>query len=429
MPKHPKLSLLLTGNELMAGDIVDSNSAMIAQMTQALGCPIFYKATVGDDLDLLSHEITRIAEFSDVLIVNGGLGPTIDDLTAEALANVMGVALEEQPQALQQLERWCESKRISLNAANRKQVILPQGIELIANATGSAPGFSAMVRNCKVICTPGVPSELKHMFRDEILPNLDISKNAQVKRYRLRVFGMGESGIQTLLKKHIANWPTEIELGFRASLPMLEVKLQAQNKSDYPALEQCLAQVKGLLGDHIVTEDHRVISAVVKDLLIEKQQTITFAESCTGGLIAANLTEIAGASAVFEAGFVTYSNAMKQALVNVSDASLRQHGAVSEPVVREMLSGALAKTNANIGVAVSGVAGPSGGSNEKPVGTVWIAWGTATHAKAHCFYFPVDRKRFQILVAAVAFDLVRRELLGINEQAIYFKERTFKPRH
>jgi nicotinamide-nucleotide amidase len=240
---------------------------------------------------------------------------------------------------------------------------------------------------------------------------------------------MGESGIQTLLKKHIANWPTEIELGFRASLPMLEVKLQAQNKSDYPALEQCLAQVKGLLGDHIVTEDHRVISAVVKDLLIEKQQTITFAESCTGGLIAANLTEIAGASAVFEAGFVTYSNAMKQALVNVSDASLRQHGAVSEPVVREMLSGALVKTNANIGVAVSGVAGPSGGSNEKPVGTVWIAWGTATHAKAHCFYFPVDRKRFQILVAAVAFDLVRRELLGINEQAIYFKERTFKPRH
>ncbi|KZZ61620.1 hypothetical protein A3760_24900 [Oleiphilus sp. HI0122] len=172
-----------------------------------------------------------------------------------------------------------------------------------------------------------------------------------------------------------------------------------------------------------MTEDGRSIAHVLKDILLEQGKRVSFAESCTGGLISAMLTELDGASQVFDAGYVTYSNAMKSSMLGVQEATLNQHGAVSELVVREMLGGALAKSGADIGVAVSGIAGPAGGSEDKPVGTVWVAWGSIAAIKTHCFYFPVDRKRFQIIVAALAFDLLRRELLDIKEEAVYMKER------
>lgn len=421
-----KLSLLLTGNELMSGDIVDSNSAMLAEALSPFGCTIYYKATVGDDLALLEQEIARIAGFSDVLVVNGGLGPTVDDLTAQALANVMGVDLLEHPQAMADLEQWCKSKNIAFNAANKKQAILPDGVGLVPNATGSAVGFSAEINGCTVYCTPGVPSELKTMFSEEILPRLPLDSNAKVKRQRYRVFGMGESGIQERVFKSGLKLPKELELGFRASLPMLELKLQANHEQDYSLLEHFSEQVEQLFGAHIVTDDNRSIAHVVKDLLLAQSKRVTFAESCTGGLISSMMTELDGASGVFDAGFVTYSNEMKQKMLGVEEATLIEHGAVSQAVVEQMLSGALDRSDADLGVAVSGIAGPQGGTTDKPVGTVWVAWGGKSEIKAHCFYFPVDRKRFQILVAALGFDLLRRELMQVNEEAAYFKERSLK---
>lgn len=421
-----KVSLLLTGNELMSGDIVDSNSAMLAERLGRFGCSIFYKATIGDDMGLLVSEIKRIAEFSDILIVNGGLGPTVDDLTAEALAQAMNVPLAEHKSAMEHLEHWCAEKNIALNDANRKQAMLPQGIELIANKTGSAVGFKTTLSDCEVFCTPGVPYELKTMFIEEILPVLPLESRAQIKRHRLRVFGMGESGIQQRIKQSDIKWPTTVDLGFRASMPMLEVKLQANKSDDYAELEQCYQSLKALFGDHVVTEDSRSIAHVVLDLLAGQNKRVCFAESCTGGLIAASLTELDGASKVFDAGFVTYSNAMKESMLGVEATALEAHGAVSEEVVRAMLKGALQRSDADLGVAVSGVAGPSGGTEDKPVGTVWVAWGSLEELKAYPFFFPVDRKRFQVLVSALAFDLLRRELMGSTETAVYFKERRSK---
>lgn len=421
--EHLKVSFLLTGNELMSGDIVDSNSAKLAEKLSAFGCPVHYKATVGDDVAVLKSEIARIAAFSDVLIVNGGLGPTVDDLTAEALAGVLGVELRENTEEMVQLEAWCKQKNIAFNAANRKQAILPEGVEIIPNATGSAPGFAADVAGCRVYCTPGVPSELFRMFDEQILPRMKFAEGAEVKRYRFRLFGMGESGIQQRLFKSGVTIPKNIELGFRASVPMLELKLQATHREDYQTLEETAQVARDLFGSHIVTEDGRSIAHVLKDILLEQGKRVSFAESCTGGLISAMLTELDGASQVFDAGYVTYSNAMKSSMLGVQEATLNQHGAVSELVVREMLGGALAKSGADIGVAVSGIAGPAGGSEDKPVGTVWVAWGSIAAIKTHCFYFPVDRKRFQIIVAALAFDLLRRELLDIKEEAVYMKER------
>jgi nicotinamide-nucleotide amidase len=420
-----KLKLLLTGNELMTGDTLDSNSAMIAKMCLDTGIQVHYKATVSDDIDQLVSEISRLSEISDVLIVNGGLGPTTDDLTAEALAIAMNVKLEEHPVAIKHLTAWCIKRNYGLSEANRKQAILPKGVKIVANASGSAVGFKIKLNNCLIICTPGVPHELKTMMAQEILPQLSalLPNSHQPKRVRFRVFGYGESNLQELITKTYPNWPDQLELGFRASMPLLELKLKVDRQEDHALLNEWQAKIKTLVGAHIVTDDNRSLANVVVDLLVLQDKKITFAESCTGGKIASLLTEVSGASSVFEAGIISYSNAIKTSLLNVSESDLLAQGAVSETVVRQMLSGALAASGADLGVSVSGIAGPNGGSADKPVGTVYLAWGSQTSMQARAFYFPGNRIFFQQIVSALALDLVRRDLLGLDETPLYFKER------
>ena len=420
-----KLKLLLTGNELMTGDTLDSNSAMIAKMCLETGIQVHYKATVSDDLDQLVSEISRLSESADVLIVNGGLGPTTDDLTAEALAIAMNVELEEHPLAINHLVAWCTKRNYGLSEANRKQAILPKGVELVANENGSAVGFKTTLNGCLIICTPGVPHELKTMMAQEILPQLSklLPNSHQPKRIRFRVFGYGESNLQELITNTYPDWPENLELGFRASMPLLELKLKVDQQKDHALLNEWQEKIKTLVGAHIVTDDKRSLAKVVIDLLAQQGKTITLAESCTGGKIASLITEVSGASSVFEAGFVSYSNTIKSSLLDVSEKDLAEQGAVSEAVVRQMLSGALKASGADVGVSVSGIAGPNGGSPDKPVGTVYLAWGSLTSMQARAFYFPGNRIFFQQIVSALALDLIRRNLLDIKQTPIYFKER------
>ena len=422
---HPSLALLLTGNELMTGDIVDSNSAMLAEKLLASGFSVAYKSTVADDLELLVSEIGRLTERHDVLIINGGLGPTTDDLTAVALAQAAGVDIQTHPKAYAHLEKVAELGFITLSKANLKQAELPAGCEVIPNAVGTAVGFALTLNGCRVMCTPGVPRELKLMAEAELLPAIEnlYPDRVQPERKRLRVFGMGESSLQQLMDEHLSDWPDEIELGFRASMPMLELKLQLADRRHSELLDRWQRKVQEVLGTHVVTQEHLTLPEVVFELLTSQGKQLTCAESCTGGLVASQMTALAGASAVFEAGFVTYSNAMKQQLLGVSEASLTKHGAVSEEVVREMLSGALSRSGADLGVSISGIAGPSGGSAEKPIGRVWLAWGSAEKMHAAAFQVPGNRQRFQQWVAAMAFDLIRRFLLNSAEEPRYFAER------
>ena len=423
-----QLKLLLTGSELMTGDTVDSNSAMIATMCLDKGIQVSYKATVSDDLAQLISEIERISQTADVLIVNGGLGPTSDDLTSEALAVVLDSPLAFHLGALAHLNKWCAERNYELSDANKKQALLPKCVDLVANSVGSAVGFKAVHNDCLIICTPGVPSELDIMLKEQILPTLSarLASDVHPKRVRFRVFGYGESNLQQQITETFSDWPAEVELGFRASLPLLEVKLKVDYAAHHALLDLWKTKIQGLLGDHIVTEDARPIAQVVVELLAKNGHKVTSAESCTGGKIASLLTQISGSSQVFEAGFVTYSNAMKVSMLGVSELDLNSHGAVSETVVRQMLSGALKHSGADIGVAVSGVAGPNGGTDEKPVGTVWLAWGRAENISARAFYFPTGRAIFQKIVSALALDLIRRELLGSIEQPAYFVSRQAK---
>lgn len=438
------IQFLLTGTELMVGDIIDTNSVMLAQSLKDQGAELMRKVTLGDDFKGLVAEIEHMSLQADVLIINGGLGPTEDDLTAEALAQVIGQPLEENNEALIHLEAWCKKRGFQLEGANRKQIVLPKGVRLVANKTGSAVGFSAEHNNCLIICTPGVPSELKIMWAEEILPLLKprLPVADKVKTIKFHVFGIGESAIQNLFDRQLADWPKEIEVGYRAASPLIELKFTTRNEQSESLLPEWQAKVEALLGAHILKflgdwgvegkvkdtikglaegpEQPASVAKCLVELLAHNKQTLTTAESCTGGLIASNITRIPGSSAVFEAGYVTYSNRIKSQLLNVKEATLLDHGAVSEAVVIEMAQGSLAASSADWTVAVSGIAGPDGGNEEKPLGTVWLCWGREGNLKTKRLVYPSTRINFQRFIANVGLDLIRREILEVKDDPSYF---------
>ena len=224
----PTVQLLMTGNEIMSGDTVDSNSALIARRLGELAIAVHRKVTVGDEVDLLQKELAGMTAEADLVIVNGGLGPTVDDLTAEILAAVAGVAVEEHPDAVAHLRRWCAGRNLPLNEANLKQAMLPAGAAVIDNPIGSAVGFELTVNGCRILCTPGVPGELARML-DGILADLARRLERPVERdiLRLQTFGLGESSAQQMISDGFNDWPAEVVLGFRAGAPQMEIKLTA----------------------------------------------------------------------------------------------------------------------------------------------------------------------------------------------------------
>ena len=418
------LQLLLTGNELISGDIIDTNSAYIAQQVKTLGINVNRRVTIGDNIDALIAEITHMSKLSDILIINGGLGPTTDDLTSEALSKSTGELLIENNEALQHLYNWSKKRAYTLDKANLKQALLPQSANIIPNRTGSAVGIHMYMNECNIFCTPGVPSELKIMLDEEILPILKKENPNQEHSdtTRLLTFGIGESHLQTMIEEAFPDWPSDIEIGYRADSPMLELKLTTYSDFSYKLKPQWLDNINQLLNDHVIGEikgTALTLPIVVIDLLKEKKLTLTTAESCTGGLISSQLTSVSGASQVFEAGFVTYSNNIKEKVLSVDQDIINSHGAVSQEVVVRMAKGALNKSNADIAIAVSGIAGPTGGTSDKPVGTVWIAWGTSQNIQSQRFLINGNREYFQKVVTARSLDLVRRLLIKSKNCALY----------
>lgn len=423
---NPRVDMLLTGSELMSGDTVDSNSAMVAQRLGELGITLERKVTLGDDLAALVATLREMSAVADILIVNGGLGPTVDDLTAAALAAAAGTDLAEDPEALAHVKAWCDRRQLPLDNANRKQAWLPQGSDILPNAIGSAVGMAFTLGRCRILCTPGVPGELRSML-DAVLDDIrrrypDIAPRQVL---RLQTFGLGESSAQQQVADALPDWPREVSLGFRAGAPQMEIKLTTASAGDAPLQAKCRAQLETLFGDHIIGEGDATLAARVVELMSSRGMTISTAESCTGGLVASMLTRVPGSSAAFEAGFVTYSNRMKSDLLGVPAALLQEHGAVSEPVVRAMAEGALVRSRADMAIAVSGIAGPGGGSVDKPAGTVWIAWGTAGALNSCGLCWPVERSLFQTMVAAAGLDLIRRQLLGLPPLPRLAEQRRF----
>ncbi len=410
--------ILATGDEVRSGALVDTNSAYIAERLELAGVSVARHDCVGDDLEILGAVFREIAPRVDIAIVTGGLGPTSDDLTTDAAALAAGVELALDPAALASMEALFKKLGRPIKGSNRKQAMLPRGADVLLNPIGTAPGLALKIDRCLFFCLPGVPREMRRMLDQEVLPRIrelqgEAREFCQVRT--LSTFGMTESATGEQLAGFEDRFP-DLKLGLRAKVPEIQIKLYAKGP-DETALEEALVRgedwVVDCLGDKVFSIGGDPMEAVVGVLLAAKKATLAAAESCTGGLIAHWLTGVSGSSDYFLFSGVTYSNECKERVLGVSPETLERYGAVSEETAREMAEGARRVAGATYAISTSGIAGPTGGTEEKPVGTVCIGLATPDSAVGERFHFPFgNRGMKKKLFAMKALDLLRRELMG-----------------
>jgi len=462
-----KAEILTIGDELLRGEIVDSNKSLMSDRLLGLDVETRYHASVGDDPVDMSDAFRRAAARSDVVLVSGGLGPTRDDLTTEVLAQTFDRPLVLDEAVLETIRAFFRGVGREMTENNAKQARFPEGAEVLPNPIGTAPGFLLAVEDAALFCMPGVPRELERMLDEQVLPRIaglqaraasrrraesdgkaggraasrrraesdgkaggraasrrraesdgpgaEVTRAPVVRAALLRTFGMGESTLDDELKDIAASG--DVSLGFRTAFPDNYLRPLARAASAEEAeakLARVCDAIRERLGPLVYGEGDETLPAVVGRLLREHGRTIAVAESCTGGLVAERITEVPGASDYFAGGVVAYANAAKTALLGVPDALLAEHGAVSEPVARAMAEGVRMRLGADFGVATTGISGPGGGGPAKPVGLVHVALARESGTHADHFVFPLDRSRHRLLTAQIALDWVRRALLGVE---------------
>ncbi len=416
-----RVHVLATGSELVSGSIVDTNSAHISRVLAQNGLGVSRHVTVGDDLEGLAALLKETAEQADVAVVTGGLGPTADDLSAEAAALAAGVPLDLDPEALAWIESVFKALGRAMSPSNRKQALFPRGAERLDNPVGTAPGFAMEIGRCRFFFMPGVPSEMRRMLSGEVLPRLrklGAGAGAVYGTRCLTTTGAPESVAGERLSGLEAEAPG-VTVGWRAAFPYIYVTLygKAQDRETLDtALEKAAALAAERLGHWVVAREETTLAAVVENILRERGETLAVAESCTGGVLGHWLTEVPGSSDVFLFSGVAYANSVKTAVLGVREETLERHGAVSLETAREMARGARRVSGAAWGVSTTGIAGPSGGSAEKPVGTVCIGISGSGTEEARRFFFNYgDRGWRKQMFAMGALELLRRRLLGLPE--------------
>lgn len=412
-----RIELVNTGTELLLGDTINTNAAWIGQQLAAHGMTVARQTVVPDGV-VIREAMEEAARRSDVVLVSGGLGPTNDDLTRECAAELLGLPMELDAGVMAHLEAYFSKRNKPVSEATKRQAMVPRGAVVLPNPLGTAPGLffpaalgAARGLSAAMFLLPGPPREMKPMVEAEVEPRLlEMSPERRGRRVLyLKITGLGESDIVERVETALESI-AGLELGYCIGRGDVDVRLAG----DAAAVETGAAVVRQSIGDYLVSEDRRIIEEMVVALLKERGERVATAESCTGGLIANRITDVSGASDVFGHGFVTYANEAKQAALGVPEALLVAHGAVSEPVARAMAEGCLRVSGAHHALAVTGIAGPTGGTPEKPVGTVFMALasaGAATEARKLCF--PGTRERFKLLASQAALEMLRRRLRGI----------------
>ncbi|NDY72105.1 damage-inducible protein CinA [Desulfobacter hydrogenophilus] len=411
-----------TGNEVLFGDTVDTNSAFLCRQLKRSGVTVIKTSAVRDDMTALVSEIKNIASAADVCVMTGGLGPTSDDLTAEALAKAARVKIKLDTAALSSMKKYFDKRGVPLIPANEKQAMLPEGAQFMENRHGTAPGFSMIIGNCRFFCMPGVPREMERMFDLKVRPQLNeiTGQAGEIQVMRLMVFGMPESRVEKALSGFSVQFPG-IHLGSRIRFPMIEVRLSrlkevvsdSQKGLDGATeMNQAKQWVMEKIGPKVISDQGLTLAQEVGRLLTERGQTLSVAESCTGGLVAHLITDVPGASDYFLFSATTYANSAKEAILNVSRETLENNGAVDETTALEMATGVRAAGGSDWAVSTTGIAGPTGGSEDKPVGTVCI--GVAGPLESYSQRFLLDRgdrERNKQLFAAMALEMLRKELV------------------
>ncbi len=413
--------VLATGDEIITGSVTDTNSAYISEKLEETGILVVRHCCAGDDMDTLVSLFKETGSRADIAVVTGGLGPTLDDITSEAAAKAAGVALFQDKAALKSIEDYFKPKKRTISESNFKQALLPEGAECIPNPAGTAPGFVQTIGKCRFFFLPGVPLEMYSMFSESVLPEIEQihGNNRLFNRVKIiSVFGLPESTVGERLHGITQDFP-EIKPGLRAVFPEIHVKLYGRGK-DSRYLDECIEQaterILKKIGKNVFSVDGNSMQAEVGKLLNEKKSTIAIAESCTGGLISHWLTNVPGSSTYFHFSGVTYSNQAKINVLGVTSETINEYGAVHEKTVKEMADGVRRITGATYGLATSGIAGPTGGTEDKPVGTVCIGIASPDSIKSFSYCFTFDsRIKNKEIFAMTALEILRRELLGITE--------------
>lgn len=407
-----RIEILNTGTELLLGTTLNTHGKWFGEELFKLGMRARRLTTVPDG-EAIAEALRECVMRADAVIVTGGLGPTSDDLTREAAAGVLGLELIEDEAALRSLEAFFAARNKPMAESNRKQAQVPVGADVLPNPNGTAPGIYVPPRlngaaHCAVFLLPGPPRELYPMFRTEVAPRLVAlaGSGEPPGLLELRLAGVGESDVQQEIDADLVLIPG-LEVGYCARIGEVDVRLIG----DEAAIAAGRRVTLGKFARNVFSEDGSSLEATVVRMMAGRGLKLATAESCTGGMIANRITDVPGSSAVFTHGFVTYANEAKRDLLGVPEEILDAHGAVSEPVVRAMAEGALRASEADVAVAVTGIAGPDGGSPDKPVGTVWLAWsGKGKETVSLKQLHPRNRKDFKLAVSQSALDGIRRLL-------------------
>jgi nicotinamide-nucleotide amidase len=410
-------AILAVGSELLTPSRIDTNSLYLTEQLNAFGIEVVSKAVVGDDHQAVAEAFRHAESRADLVVMTGGLGPTDDDVTREAVAAALDLPLEEDPAIVSAIERRFAARGLQMPAINRRQALVPRGARVLDNPNGTAPGLWMKDRDSGVLLLPGPPSELKPMFEGWCRDTVVAGAATPIHRRTVRITGISESHAEEALQPCYETWQRAqppVSATILAAMGQIELHLsiRADAETARGALARASADASAALGDDVVSDDGKALEEVVGDLLRARGWTIAVAESCTGGLIASRLTDIAGSSDYVQLGVVSYSNASKIDVLSVPADLIEVHGAVSEQVAIAMATGARERAHAHVGLGITGIAGPGGGTARKPVGTVAIAVvGPDGASRARVHKLRGSRQQIKTWASQVALDTVRRLLL------------------
>ena len=408
-----KAVVIAVGNELIFGQTVDTNSAWLADQLARRGLETVRHVAVGDSTEAIAEAIRHAAARADVVLVSGGLGPTADDLTRQGLAQALGVELQLNEACLAELEAWFSGHGRQMIPANRIQAMFPAGAEPLPNRYGTAPGIAASIGGAQVFVMPGVPHEMRGMYHGVIAPRLG-SGDQVILHHVVHTFGTGESDISHRIGDLMADRSGPVMLGTTVQAGMVSIRITvqaAETEQARRAASETAAALRSRLGALVVGEGDETMPSVVGRLLGRAGQTLATAESCTGGLVGQMITAVPGASDYYLGGVISYANQAKRRDLGVADELLAAAGAVSEPVARAMAEGCRERFASDWAVALTGIAGPAGGSDDKPVGLVYIALAGPHGSRVHRHVFPGDRRIIRLRAALSALNYVRLALL------------------
>ena len=413
-----KATIITIGDEILIGQIVDTNSASISKHLNTAGITVEEKLSIGDEANQIEQTLQRVLLSSQVVIITGGLGPTKDDITKHTLARIFHSSMHEDERVCEHVRMLLERRGISFNDLNRGQAMVPDCCTVLFNAYGTAPGMWFETESgAVVISLPGVPFEMEHLMEDEVMPRLKahFSLHANVHRTMITA-GLPES----MLAERIEEWedalPKWMKLAYLPAPNIVRLRLSAYDREDGQAAREAINaefdKLHNIIPGHIVGFEGATMQSLVHEVMRERGLTLATAESCTGGTIASLFTAMAGASAYFLGGVVAYANEVKRDVLGVNYDDIMTHGAVSEIVARQMAEGVRRTTGADYAIATTGIAGPTGGSEAKPVGTVWMAVATPTHTVAVMRNSGLDRGQIISRASAYAIELLYKELKG-----------------